>query len=359
MDSPYRDELLLAFSALQQAADISQSIIKSADKGVVEKDDLSPVTVADFAIQALLLATMQEAYPNDTFVGEEDASSLRHNGALLGRVWQLLERCVSQTSKSQCKMPSSPESLCACVDEAGRSSPAKHGRTWVFDPIDGTKTYVRGELYAINIGLLVHGRQVLGAVACPNLSMDAASGLRNEDIDPAGQGCIVFAVAGHGAYARPMRHHEPLRRLQHPPSDSEIRIVTCLRHSDSDLAGAHEAIAATLACPFPPACDLLPWVLRWAALALALGNTTFWVYKEPTRRAKVWDHAGAMLLFEEAGGVVTDVCGRPIDLTSGRKLEANFGFVAAPKALHGRVLDAVHHVLRQKGQGALLSQGSR
>ncbi len=47
---------------------------------MLEKDDLSPVTVADFAIQALLTATIHAAYPEDKFVGgEESAAGLREH----------------------------------------------------------------------------------------------------------------------------------------------------------------------------------------------------------------------------------------------------------------------------------------
>lgn len=99
---------------------------------------------------------------------------------------------------------------------------------------------------------------------------------------------------------------------------------------------------------------MLPWVLRWAALAMGLGNTTVWVYKRRDRYAKAWDHAGAMLLFEETGGKITDVHGKDIDLAAGRKMSANFGFVAAPERLHPRVLAAVQDVLREAGHEELL-----
>ncbi|KAF4511767.1 hypothetical protein G6O67_000978 [Ophiocordyceps sinensis] len=349
MDSPYRRELTVAFAALQKAAQLSQSIISSDDKGVIEKEDLSPVTVADFAIQALLIATFKDAFPSDRFVGEEDASSLRANEALLGRVWGLLERESLATTREQ---------MCDLIDEAGTSSPGGDGsgRTWVFDPIDGTKTYVRGELYAINVALLVDGKQTLGAVGCPNLPMDAVGPIRNEDIDAAGEGCIVFAVKGHGAHVRPLRGAvddvQP-RRLPHLSSSDDIRFVSCVSLVDSALDGVHEAVAKRLGAVFP-GCDLVPWVLRWAVLALGLGNATVWVYKRRDRFGKTWDHAGAMLLFEETGGKITDVHGKPIDLSAGRKMSANFGFVAAPEKLHSRVLEAVHEVLRQQGHDEML-----
>lgn len=61
-----------------------------------------------------------------------------------------------------------------------------------------------------------------------------------------------------------------------------------------------------------------------------------------------------MLLFEEVGGKITDINGKPIDLGVGRKMSANFGFVAAPKALHATVLETVQQVLREQGKGHLL-----
>lgn len=358
MNSPFAKELTVSFGALRKAAQLSQSIASAQDKGVIEKDDLSPVTVADFAVQALLIATFKNAFPGDRFVGEEDASSLRDNAVLLGRVWDLLQRIKGDEDAALCTLPDSKEHACDLIDLAGSSSPGGEGsgRTWVFDPIDGTKTYVRGELYAINIGLLIDGKQVLGSIGCPNMSIDATAPLKNENIDPTGHGCIVFAVRGHGAYVRSMQasvSDASARQLSHISNSTDIRFVTCVGIVDSALDGVHEVIADRLGAAFP-GCDLVPWVLRWATLALGLGNTTVWVYKRRDRYAKVWDHAGAMLLFEETGGKITDALGRPIDLTAGRKMSANFGFVAAPEHLHAKVLETVHKVLKEQGREDML-----
>ncbi|KAH6999765.1 hypothetical protein EDB80DRAFT_725327 [Ilyonectria destructans] len=350
MDSPYSRELTVAFGALQGAAQLSQSIVSSKDKGVIEKEDLSPVTVADFAVQALLTATIKDAFPGDRVVGEEDASDLRKSPVLMERVWELLNR----NAGAQYKLPATRDQMCDLIDECGSGVPGGQGsgRTWIFDPIDGTKTYVRGELYAINTALLLDGKQVAGIVACPNMSMDAKAPLRNENIDPTGQGCIVFAVKDHGAYVRPLSGSvvdiQPKKLARHAEGQ-EVRFVTCANIVDSALDGVHEVVADRLNATYP-GCDLVPWVLRWAVLAMGLGNTTVWVYKRKDRYGKAWDHAGAMLLFEESGGKITDVRGNPIDLSAGRTMSANFGFIAAPADIHGRVLQTVHNVLREQGK---------
>lgn len=387
MDSQYQVELKTAFTALQCAAQISQSVISQRDKGALDKDDLSPVTVADFAVQALLAATFKHAFPRDRFVGEEDATALRSNPILLARVFELLaipsgardredDGAVNgSTGHSSCMLPSSPAEMCDLMDECGSADPGDggsgSGRTWIFDPIDGTKTYVRGELYAINIGLLVDGEQTVGVIGCPNLSPNPNAPLRNEHVDKAGCGCIMFAVKGHGAFIRPMygdaegvaelarrlpltepenNNNKICRTPSGSVSDSPVCFVTCTTTADSALPGIHEAVAQRLNAA-PPTCDLVPWVLRWAALAMGLGNATVWAYRTSGRRAKAWDHAGAMLLFEETGGRITDIFGKDIDLTAGRQLKANTGFVAAlGGALHAKVMRAMHEVLLERGQ---------
>ncbi|RWA14261.1 hypothetical protein EKO27_g857 [Xylaria grammica] len=359
MDSPYSHELRIAIRAVQSAAKISQSVLSSDDKGTVEKDDLSPVTIADFAIQALLTATVHSVFPDDNFVGEESAADLRDNPLLLSRVWELLLPLRDDEAKSLCKLPRSPEEMCAMIDECGFGEPGgpESGRVWVFDPIDGTATFVRREAYAINLALLEGGRQVLSVVGCPTLPAHAKGPIDNKTT---GLGSIVFAVKGHGTYVRPLLEtaREPaLQKLEpHAASVSvaDLRAVSCYHMLDSGVDGAHDAIMARLGIA-TRGCDLLAWVLRWVALGLGLANMTVWVYKKRERTGKIWDHAGAMLLFEEVGGKITDIDGKAIDLTVGRKLAANHGFVAAPRNIHHLVLKAVHDVLHEQGKANLLA----
>ncbi|KAJ2972988.1 hypothetical protein NUW58_g9055 [Xylaria curta] len=362
MDSPYAQELQVAIRAVQAAAKISQSVLSADDKGTVEKDDLSPVTIADFAIQALLTATICNGFPDDDFIGEESAADLRDNPLLLNRVWGLLLRLQDDEARSLCKLPQSPEQMCEMIDRCGFGEPggSESGRVWVFDPIDGTKTFVQREAYAINVALLEGGKQVLSVVGCPTLPANAAGPIDNSTTDPAGQGSIVFAVRGQGTYVRPLFETSGevvLRKIEpHAASAtiSDLRAVSCYHMLDSGVDDAHEAIMAKLGMT-TKGCDFLAWVLRWVALGLGLANVTVWVYKKRERTGKIWDHAGAMLLFEEVGGKITDIDGKEIDLTAGRKLSGNHGFVAAPKSVHDIVLKTVHEVLREQGKAHLLA----
>lgn len=389
MDSPYSTELSIAIPAIQLAARISKHVLASANKGTIEKaEDLSPVTVADFAIQAYLTKVLSSSFPADSFVGEESAAALRASPDLLQRVYDVIHECIDEVSSSttgddkkesqvaiadvvKSGASESKEQVCELVDRCGDGGKdglgADSGRTWVFDPIDGTKTFVRGEQYAINVALLEGGRQILSVVACPLLSRKATAPVGNANIfkaDDGEDGCIVYAARGFGAYARPLFvgqgsglaecDSKPLTRHADSVTVSGLRSVSCWNLLDSGVDDAHKAATERLGVEFPGS-DLLGWVPRWVALALGLANMTVWVYKRRDRYAKIWDHAGAMLLFEEVGGMITDVDGKEIDLTKGRKLDANFGFVAAPRSVHHVVLKAVRQTLKEQGKEALLN----
>ncbi|KAH8898372.1 3',5'-bisphosphate nucleotidase [Thozetella sp. PMI_491] len=363
MDSPCKKELLVCFDVLQAAATLSRQVLLAADKGVQEKSDLSPVTIADFAIQALLTATIHGAFPDDKFVGEESADDLRANPVLLEQVWGLVQRAGQDAGpRSHLRAPASADEMCDMIDWCGAGNPLSDGasRVWVFDPIDGTKTFVRGELYAVNVCLIQDGKQQVATVACPLLSMDAQYPVLDHSVDLDGTGSILFAVRGHGTYVRPLpgsaNQVQPRRVEPLPPTPSvaALRLVTCFDKSDSGVVEVHEGIAEALGIEFP-GCDLLGWVPRWAVLALGLATMTVWVYKKKERRAKIWDHAGAMLLFEETGGKITDVNGRDMNITAGRLMADNYGFVAAPADVHQEVLAVVQDTVKAKGKGHLLS----
>lgn len=390
MDASYNKELRVAMAAVQQAARLSQHILSQAqhskqqndgsslppvpqqeDMGVVSKDDLSPVTIADFAIQALLTCTLHHAFPADRFVGEESSAALRENPALLNRVWESLQFVAASKDNNDLvvRIPSSADEMCEMIDWCGNGEPAvapvstpggdENQRVWVFDPIDGTENFVKGLLYAINVALLDSGRQALSVIGCPNMSVDISFPATDASLDPAGEGALAYGVRSKGAFVRKLHgasipegdvieegEKSGSRRLpRHADSATALRCLTATSVS-SGLHTIHAAVADRLGVAFPGN-DLLPWVLRWLLLALGVGNSTWWLYLSRDRLGKIWDHTGAMLLFEEVGGKVTDVDGCEISLVAGRKMVANYGFVAAPAQLHGKVLGAVNDILAE------------
>jgi len=57
------------------------------------------------------------------------------------------------------------------------------------------------------------------------------------------------------------------------------------------------------------------------------------------------DHVGGSIIIEEAGGVVTDAFGKPLDFGLGKTLKANKGIVATSQRIHAEVIKAVKQEL--------------
>lgn len=132
-------ERRLCISVSRRAARIC---VNSARVCVRTKADASPVTAADVAIQATLERCLEEAFPNDQLIGEEDTHSLLADAGLRDAVQQLVDFDVTAT-----------------VSRAGQArTKMAGGRFWTIDPIDGTKGFLSNEGFAVGIALLEHGR---------------------------------------------------------------------------------------------------------------------------------------------------------------------------------------------------------
>lgn len=66
------------------------------------------------------------------------------------------------------------------------------------------------------------------------------------------------------------------------------------------------------------------------------------------------DHSSGSLLVTEAGGIVSDMNGLPLDFAAGRTLKNNKGVVACHAAIHARVIEAVKEAVKESGSKALM-----
>ncbi|XVF04118.1 hypothetical protein REPUB_Repub05bG0054400 [Reevesia pubescens] len=79
--------------------------------------------------------------------------------------------------------------------------------------------------------------------------------------------------------------------------------------------------------------------------AIARGDAEVFIkFSSSGYKEKIWDHAAAVVIVEEAGGVVTDAGGHPLDFGRGLYLEGlDRGIIACsgPK-LHDKIIGAVY-----------------
>jgi 3'(2'), 5'-bisphosphate nucleotidase len=79
-------------------------------------------------------------------------------------------------------------------------------------------------------------------------------------------------------------------------------------------------------------------------VAIARGDAEiFMKFTRAGYKEKIWDHAAGVLIIQEAGGVVTDAGGSPLDFSKGIYLEGlDRGIVACSGArLHEKIIAAV------------------
>lgn len=196
-----------------------------------------------------------------------------------------------------------PDHAILAEEGAPADAPAAGPPRWIIDPLDGTTNFAHGlALFCVSIALEIDGRIELGVVYDP---------IADE---------LFTAERGEGA----RRNGEPLR------VSGCARLIDALlctgfpytvqenRQSQVEVFGAFLGRARAVRRLGSAALDLC---------YVAAGRLDgFW-----EERLHPWDVAAGGLLVEEAGGVVTDYAGGPLDLGRGQ-------IVACTPALHDALL---------------------
>lgn len=223
-------ELALANELADAAAEIALPLFRSGTD-VRLKADRTPVTEADLRIEELVRAELSRAFPDDGVVGEEQGGSL---GA---------------------------------------------GRSWIVDPIDGTKNFSRGvQVWGTLLALLAGGRPVLGVVSAPALgeryaaTLGGGATLNGEPIVVSDRDSLAEATVCH---------------YETPAWPRQLRPA---------LAGLTEDAARSVG-----------FTDFWGHCLVARGSIEAML--EPELR--VWDWAAVKVVVEEAGGRATSFDGGP------------------------------------------------
>lgn len=232
---PYAADVELAARLADAADAMTVPRFVARDLVVSTKPDRSPVTDADVAVEDAIRKVLAEERPDDRVAGEERGGSFTGGG-----------------------------------------------RTWLLDPIDGTKNYLRGlPVWATLIALLDDGVPVVGMISAPMLSRR------------------WWADVGGGAW------------LRDPAGERQIHVSKVHELADAYLSttnlatwGEFHSLDAYLR--LVDACwENRAWGDFWSHCLVAEGAID--VAAEPI--VNPWDVAVAQILVTEAGGRFSDLSG--------------------------------------------------
>lgn len=232
MSLPSPSELLLFAERIAlRAGDITLQYFGSRVEHQ-EKGDGTPVTLADRAAETTLREMIGERYPEHGILGEEFG------------------------------------------DKEG-SAPIR----WILDPIDGTRSFMRGvPLYAVLIGVEVEGAPVVGVAHFPALS-ETVAGAR-------GRGCRWNGRTCRVSTQMDLRH-------------SLVLTTDPARARASAVGPGWDRLTA--ACSYTRS-----WGDAYGHALVATGRAEVMVDPELSS----WDSAPLYTILTEAGGQFTDVKGR-------------------------------------------------
>jgi len=321
----------IAREAAERAAVVCRHVQRRlGELRAITKDDKSPVTVADFASQAVIAHTLRDALgPGVVLVGEEGSAFLRQP--------EHAAHLAAAVEAARLAWPQADEDALLEAIDLGDADPTPDHTFWTLDPIDGTKGFLRGQQYAIALAWLDHGLPAVGAMACPNLPADHDAPL--DKPDPAGT--IYLAAAGEGvleaALAKPQ---SPARRIVRvdPPADQPISACMSVEKAHSATGDTARVLERVGPARKPTRIDSQ---CKYAVVARGQADAYL---RLPTSKGyveRIWDHAAGALVATEAGCVVSDAAGLPLDFTHGKGLERNRGIVCAPPSIHARIIDAI------------------
>ncbi len=257
-------DLDLMRSAALEAGALAMSFRSDGAKSW-DKTPGHPVTEADLAVNALLLERLRDARPDYGWLSEET------------------------------------------TDRADARSQA---RTWVIDPIDGTRAYMRpaDPNWCIALALVEAGEAVAGVLYAP----------MHEELYAAHKGGGAFL---NGEALSVSQRHEEAR----------ARIII------------DEAVVKHPGWPKPWPDLILPkpkpnaTLYRMALVAAGRWDATFALVRKSD-----WDLAAGAVLVAEAGGMVSTHIGTPLRFN--RDIPAQRSMLTAGKPLYGLLLDRMKHL---------------
>lgn len=328
----YEKERQVAIEAVLSACSLCQEVQTGLHlRDAISKGDRTPVTVADFGAQALIGQYIGTAFPDDLLVGEEDSRLLRQNEnkGVKEAVLKIVHRFNPNLG---------PGEVLDAIDR-GSAEGGPAGRFWTIDPIDGTKGFLRKDQYAVALALVEEGEVVLGVLGCPNLPLNG--------LEPHGiRGSLFVAVKGKGAFIRGLEETEERRIRVDSLSDPSQALFCESVESSHASHGDTARVAREMGITNSP--------LRMDSLCkygvVARGDASFYL-RIPGQKSyleKIWDHTAGFIMVNEAGGMVTDIEGRPLNFTLGRTLDENRGILASNGLIHQQIIETVKRILMIK-----------
>ena len=372
----HREDVHVALLSVLHASRVTRHLqpVSSSDIQTLSKKDASPVTVGDFASQAVALHTIYTAFANnDMYIAEEGSDALRNDEGLLEKVWGAVDRVHKGDLNTQQDLLKAIDYGQGIYDDDEQSTIIRSKRrVWCLDPIDGTKGFLRGResggQYCIALALIEDGEPVVSVLGCPNLPLPLTKSTKSipygawsegeiEDDEAASsteelftntRGCLFVAVRGGGCYEIPLQTLEkylldqtssdgsnivalPWERLQVTTNDGTAKgtheATFCLgvERGFSDPKGTVLEIAKVI--HGPDALDLdedgihdIKNSIRLDGQGkyglLARGDAEYFLRLPKDGYVDwVWDVAAGYLVLKEAGGEMSDVYGTPVDFS--------------------------------------------
>ncbi|KAK8524410.1 hypothetical protein V6N13_015432 [Hibiscus sabdariffa] len=349
----YRKEMEVAVEVVERACSLCVDVQRSlfSDKGrILEKNDQTPVTVADFGVQALVSLELGKLFPSIPLVAEEDSSYIRAKNL----VDPIVSAVCDQTSLDENSISHADvlEAIDRGVNNAFGTKPATY---WILDPIDGTRGFVKGSkaLYVVGLSLVVEGKIMLGVMGCPNWLVDTSYRSTNDvqgyQNSSPGLGIIMAAHVGCGTWTKRLRcmldsstkissdwtrclvdgcclvHKAHFCTPDSQPWESLPLSVFYKATINNDDIGDNEIRLV------PGCCGSL-----CKYLMVASGRASVFILRHE-KAAKAWDHASGMICVHEAGGKVTDWEGSELDLAADQDKRRTIYLAAGVLVTNGNI----------------------
>ncbi|KAG1365418.1 PAP-specific phosphatase HAL2-like [Cocos nucifera] len=341
----YSKELDVAVRLVQMACSLCQRVqnelVGRKRDEIKSKDDDSPVTVADWGVQATVSWVLSQYFSSDnvSIVAEEDIETLskKDNSSLLESVVNSVNACLAEAPTFGLEGPAKALGIQEVLEAISRcnSNGGPKGKFWVLDPVDGTLGFVRGDQYAVALALIEDGEVILGVLGCPNYPMKKAwlnyhqryyrlmSNLSSPVYGSWHKGCVMYARKGSGeAWMQPLVHDYGNFDWQNRAQKIQVSSI-----NDPALATFCEPVEKTnsshsFTAGLAHSVGVKKQPLRVYSMvkyaAIARGDAEiFMKFPRAGYKEKIWDHAAGVVIIQEAGGVVTDAGGRPLDFSRG------------------------------------------